>query len=77
MSKALNDDRLRRVLEVAYSVEGVVAARVWQSGKEIHVAVTPGPSRGPMHLVQQVEHAMTPLREPDESWQFGLLDARH
>ena len=71
--------RMRRMLEIVYAVDGVAAARVWQwpaeNGlKRIAVAVRPSPRASPQELLQRVEAAVTGLREPDESWEFGLLD---
>ncbi len=68
--------RLRRVLEVAYGVEGVVAARVWQTDQGITVAVTPSPTAGPVHILRLVESALSALQQPGESWNFGLLEPR-
>ena len=71
--------RMRRMLEIVYAVDGVAAARVWQwpaeNGlKRIAVAVRPSPRASPQELLQRVEAAVTGLREPDESWEFGLLE---
>jgi hypothetical protein len=71
--------RMRRMLEIVYAVDGVAAARVWQwpaeNGlKRIAVAVRPSPRASPQELLQRVEAAISGLREPDESWEFGLLE---
>ena len=72
--------RLRRMLEIIYGVDGVAGARVWQwpaddgLRKTIAVAIKPAPRTGPQELLQRVEAAVAGLREPDEAWEFGLLD---
>jgi hypothetical protein len=71
--------RLRRMLEIIYAVDGVAAARVWQwpgedLRKVIAVAIRPAPRTGPQELLQRVEAAVAGLREPDEEWEFGLLE---
>jgi len=71
--------RMRRMLEIVYAVDGVAAARVWQwpaeNGlKRIAVAVRPSPRASPQELIQRVEAAVSGLREPDESWEVGLLE---
>lgn len=71
--------RMRRMLEIVYAVDGVAAARVWQwpgdgAKKTIAVAVRPSPRASPQELLQRVEAAVAGLREPDELWEFGLLE---
>ncbi len=71
--------RRRRRLDIVYAVDGVAAARVWQwpaetGVKRIAVAVRPSPRASPQELLQRVESAVSGLREPDESWEFGLLE---
>ncbi len=71
--------RMRRMLEIVYAIDGVAAARVWQwpaedGMKRIAVAVRPSPRASPQELLQRVESAVAGLREPDESWEFGLLE---
>ncbi len=71
--------RMRRMLEIVYAVDGVAGARVWQWPAEngmkcIAVAVRPSPRASPQELLQRVESAVAGLREPDESWEFGLLE---
>ncbi len=72
--------RMRRMLEIVYAIDGVAGARVWQwpaedGMKRIAVAVRPSPRASPQELLQRVESAVAGLREPDESWEFGLLEA--
>jgi hypothetical protein len=70
--------RLRRTLELVYGVEGVVAARVWHSPGRIAVGVRGSTTTTPHDLLRRVESAVAGLREPDESWDFGILeDARN
>ncbi len=72
--------RMRRMLEIVYSVDGVAAARVWEwpgednLRKTVAIAVRPAPRTSPQELLQRVEAAVTGLREPDETWEFGLLE---
>ncbi|HEY8087968.1 MAG TPA: hypothetical protein VIF09_08985 [Polyangiaceae bacterium] len=66
--------KLRRTLELVYGVEGVVAARVWQWGERIAVGVRGGNATSPADLLRRVESAVASIREPGDSWEFGLLD---
>jgi hypothetical protein len=65
--------RLRRMLDLVYGVEGVIAARVWAWEGRVAVGVR---SSGPAgaDLLRRVESAVSGLREPGESWEFGILD---
>lgn len=64
---------VRRILEVVYSVEGVIAARVWQQPGTIAVGVRGGAGTTPGDLLHRVESAVVGLREPGVSWEFGWL----
>ena len=64
--------RLRRTLELAYGVEGVVAARVWQWTGRVAVGVR-GASTTPPDLVRRVQSAVAGLQEAGEEWDFGIL----
>ena len=81
MTAAELSPRVRRILEVVYAVDGVAAARVWQwpadggLRKTIAVAVRPAPRTSPQELLRRVETAIAGLREPDEAWEFGLLES--
>lgn len=70
--------RLRRIVEVVYSVDGVHAARVWEWPEEgktrIAVAVRPAQTASIGDLLRRVEAAVGGLQEPGESWEFGVLD---
>ena len=66
--------RLRRAVELAYAVEGVIGARVWQSDNVIAIGIRAAPNASPNDLLRRVEIAVASLREPDEKWEFGLLD---
>jgi hypothetical protein len=72
--------RVKRMLEIVYGVDGVAAARVWQwpgedgLRKTVAVAIRPAPRTSPQEILQRVEAAVAGLREPDEAWEFGLLD---
>lgn len=65
--------RLRRALELAYGVEGVAAARVWHWDQRVAVGIRGGPDTSPVELLRRVEAALAGLREPEETWEFGLL----
>ncbi len=70
--------RLRRTLELVYGVEGVVAARVWHYAGRVAVGVRGTPATTPQELLRRVESAVAGLRQPDEAWDFGILeDARN
>jgi hypothetical protein len=66
--------KLKRVLELVYAVEGVVAARVWHWPGRIAVGVRGGSATSPMDLLRRVEAAVASLREPEETWDFGILE---
>ena len=66
--------RLRRTLDLVYGVEGVVAARVWEWEGRIAVGVRFGGPAAGADLLRRVEAAVSGLREPGESWEFGILD---
>ncbi len=73
--------KLRRTLEVVYAVDGVAGARVWQWPDEttacmaVAVGVRPSPNASPGELLRRVEAAVAGLREPDERWEFGVLES--
>jgi hypothetical protein len=73
MPEALSP-RLRRTLELVYGVEGVIGARVWLSPGRIAVGVRGGAASGPSELLRRVELAVAGLREPGETWEFGILE---
>lgn len=64
--------RYERILELAYGVHGVLIARVWGWDGKVAVAVRGAGST--VDLVKRVEDALEPLKEPNELWEFGLLD---
>ena len=66
--------RLRRTLELVYSVPGVVAARVWQCPGRIAVGVRGGPATTAASLLYRVQSAVAGLQEPGEDWDFGILE---
>lgn len=66
--------RLRRTLELVYGVEGVAAARVWLWDGAVAVGVRPTPSSAPDEILRRVEAAVAGLRQPGETWEFGLLE---
>ncbi len=66
--------RVRRTIQVVYAIDGVAGARVWQWPGHVAVGVLPSPLVGARDLLARVERATVGLREPDETWHFGLLD---
>ena len=66
--------KLRRALELVYAVEGVIAARIWHWPGRIAVGVRGGSASSPTDLLRRVEIAVASLREPEESWDFGILE---
>ena len=66
--------RIRRTLELVYGVEGVTAARVWHWPGRVAVGVRPAMLSAPSELLRRVEAAVAGVREPDETWDFGLLE---
>lgn len=66
--------RLRRTLELVYRVEGVTSARVWQWPGCVAVGVRGASMSAPSELLRRVESAVSGLREPEETWDFGLLE---
>ncbi len=65
--------RVRRILEAVYGVQGVVAVRAWCSPGKVAVGVRGGAATGPHDLLSRVEAAVAGLREAGESWDFGIL----
>jgi hypothetical protein len=66
--------RVRRAVELVYGVEGVVAARVWQWPGKVAIGVRAGAGSSPADVLRRVQAAVAPLREPEEQWEFGLLE---
>lgn len=66
--------RLRRTLELVFNVEGVTAARVWHWDSCVAVGIRPSAFASPTELLNRVERAVAGLREPEETWDFGLLE---
>jgi hypothetical protein len=66
--------RIRRALELVYGVDGVIAARVWHWSGRVFIGVRPAMFSAPSELLHRVESAVSGLREPDETWDFGLLE---
>jgi len=58
-----------------YGVEGVVGARVWHWSGRIAVGVRGGTTTLPSSLLREVEAAVAGLRQPDERWDFGILES--
>lgn len=66
--------RMRRILSCVYAVEGVAAARVWLWAEKVAVGVRGTNTVATSELLRRVETAVASLREPDETWEFGLLE---
>lgn len=66
--------RLRRILEVVYAIEGVAEARVWEWEKSVAVGVRPMAGTFAPDLLRRVESQVVVVREPGESWTFGVLE---
>ena len=66
--------RLRRTMELVYAVEGVTAARIWHWPGKVAIAVKASHASVPNELISRVEAAVAGMREPGETWEFGLLE---
>jgi hypothetical protein len=66
--------RLRRILELAYAVEGVVAARIWQWPGCVAIGIRGGGGASPSELLRRVEIAVAAVRDPAETWDYGILE---
>jgi hypothetical protein len=66
--------RVRRILRSVYAVEGVASARVWLWEQKVAVGVRGTNAISVPELLRRVETAIASLREPDETWDFGLLE---
>jgi hypothetical protein len=66
--------KVRRALELAYAVEGVVSARVWQWPGCVAVGIRGSGTSSAPDLLRRVQEAVAGLQNPDESWEFGILD---
>jgi hypothetical protein len=64
--------RVQRILQLVYAVEGVVAVRVWQWASNVAIGIRGGAAGA--DLIGRVEAAVAGLREPGETWHFGLLE---
>jgi hypothetical protein len=65
--------RLRRAIELIYQVEGVTGAQIWHWGGRIDVGLSLTATSTPAEVFGRVKSAIAPLREGDETWEFGLL----
>jgi type IV secretory pathway protease TraF len=65
--------RLRRAIELIYQVEGVTGAQIWHWADRIAVGVSLTATSTPSEVFGRVESAIAPLREIEETWEFGLL----
>ena len=63
--------RLRRAVELAYGVDGVVAARVWRCESDFFVGVVA--ACGPDVVLRAVTSPIAGLAQPEETWSVGLL----
>jgi hypothetical protein len=65
--------RLKRTVELVYSVEGVIGARVWQWQGGVAVGVRLADRASPTGTIERVQTAVAAVREPGEEWDFGIL----
>ena len=70
--------RLRRALERAYGVEGVVGVRISEWPGEpgaglVALGVRVTPTASPSATLRRVELGVAMFREPGETWELGLL----
>jgi hypothetical protein len=65
--------RFRRVIEVIYQVDGVTGARIWQWTGRVAVGLRLSAVSSPTEVIGRVMSAVAPLRDADETWDFGLL----
>jgi hypothetical protein len=66
---------MRRVIELVYGVEGVVGVRVWQWPGSVAVGINVASAFTDDETLQRVREAVAPMRQADETWEFGLLGA--
>ena len=66
--------RLRRILELVYGVEGVLEARVWEWEDGVAVGIRPNATTSANELLSRVESHVIVVREPGETWSFGVLE---
>jgi hypothetical protein len=65
-------EKVKRTLEIVYALEGVSAARVWQWPGRMAVAVR-GQGVSEDALLARVSTALNALKDPEEQWEFGIL----
>jgi hypothetical protein len=66
--------RLKRTLEVVYALDGIAGAKVWQWDGRVAVGIRPSSVHATPELLTRVAAAVEMLREPGETWEFGVLD---
>ncbi len=66
-----HEARLKRAVELAYEVDGVVAARVWRWENDFFVGVVT--ACGSDVVLRVVTAAIAGLAQPEETWSVGLL----
>jgi hypothetical protein len=67
-------ERAERILQAAYSVQGVSAARVWFADEQtVAIGVRGAGEAAPSDLLRRLENALIAFQEPDEKWEYGLL----
>jgi len=65
--------RLRRTVELVYSVEGVVGARIWHWDGRIAIGIRVAARVSASTAIHRVETAVAGIREAGELWDFGIL----
>jgi hypothetical protein len=67
-------ERSKRISDSLLQVPGIVEVRVWEMGSSrVEVGVRVSPGRGAHEALRRAQEATTPLRQPGETWHFGLL----
>lgn len=65
--------RVRRILELAYRIDGVSSAKVWLWDARVAVGLR-GRGLSATELIRRAEEILRPLQEPGEIWDFGILE---
>jgi hypothetical protein len=67
-------ERAERILQAAYGVQGVSAARVWFADERtVAVGIRGAGEAAPAELLRRLENALVAFQEPDEKWEYGIL----
>jgi hypothetical protein len=67
-------ERAERILQAAYSVQGVSAARIWFTDEQtVAIGIRGAGEAAPTDLLRRLENALVAFQEPDEKWEYGIL----